>query len=161
MTKIKVQEASATIATAKFEVGTTYVLHDICYEVISRTEKTVTFAHETACSRLMGLGQEATTRKKIKYDANGNEVAYVETFDFLNSNMELHAYELKYNCVCVFGVTGYDFVSYNWSNEEDTAEVETAEVENVTAEVIAEDDGSNDDDYDEDEIVTVDNTDND
>jgi len=133
MKEIKVQEASATIATAKFEVGTTYVLHDICYEVISRTEKTVTFAHETAYSRLMGLGQETTTRKKIKYDANGNEVAYVETFDFLNSNMELHAYELKYNCVCLFGVTGYNFVSYNWSNEEDTAEVETAEVENVTA----------------------------
>ena len=84
--------------TKKFEVGKVYVVHDICYTVIKRTEKFVTVKYQTAASMILGTYSEATTRKMIKFDDNGNEALKVSEVNFLQAINDLETYESRFNC---------------------------------------------------------------
>lgn len=114
-----------------FEVGQIYPMQDICYKVIRRTAKTVTFVHETACSKVLGLNAEKVTRKTVKYDDNGNEVVCgLSVFGRLEAAVDLHTYEVRFKCKLV---EGNEFISYDWTDvvdvdaEEVTAEENTAD----------------------------------
>ena len=110
---------------AKFEIGKVYPLHDICYTVIKRTDKFVTFKHQTAMSAVLGYYKEETTKKAIKHDDKGNEVVYgLGVFGHLDAAIDLETYEHKFNCKLVEGV----FINYNW-NAESTIDVELVDVE--------------------------------
>ena len=119
-----------TAEPKKFEVGKIYPLHDICYKVIRRTVMTVTFVHETACSKVVGLNHEKVTRKAVEYDDNGNEVVYgFSVLGRLEAAVDLHTYEVRFKCKLV---EGNEFVSYDWTDVVDV------DAEEVTATVHAE-----------------------
>lgn len=119
--KSKVEENTG----AKFEVGKVYVLHDICYTVTKRTEKFVTFKHQTAQSAVLDYYKEVVTRKAIDFDDDGNEVVYgLSAFGRLESTVDLATYEKLFNCKLT---PEGKFVSYNW-NDENTINVEFEDV---------------------------------
>lgn len=118
------------VVPSKFEVGKVYVAKDICYTVINRSNKFVTFEHKTAWAALSGGNDTRKTRKKFCVE-DGVEVVYISGISVLKADMTLEIYEKKYNCKYVNG----EFINWDWSNEIHEVEnaAENREVHEVDA----------------------------
>ena len=106
--------------TGKFEIGGIYPLADICYTVIKRTDKFITFESISNFSAVTGIDtdKKKITRKAVSYN-EGHEVVYgVDGMGRLDSMVDLDVYEACFHCRRISDLDTWEIPANAYKNAE-------------------------------------------
>ena len=106
--------------TGKFEIGAIYPLADICYTVIKRTDKFITFESISNFSAVTGVDtdKKKITRKAVSYN-EGHEVVYgVDGMGRLDSMVDLDVYEAHFHCRRISDLDPWEIPANAYKNAE-------------------------------------------
>ena len=106
--------------TGKFEIGGIYPSADICYTVIKRSDKFITFESISTFSAATGINRDkkVITRKAVSYSEGHEVILGIDATGRLDSMVDLDVYEARFHCRRISDLEPWEIPADAYKNAE-------------------------------------------